>query len=77
MMVIVYILYKPCSFLIITLIMPLNKLSIHLIYILILHWIQIQTSLLNIGYNICFVVALVKTLRVVYIFWSVSPVKKV
>ena len=32
---------------------------------------------MTIGYDICFVVALVKIIRVAYIFWSVSPMKKV
>ena len=32
---------------------------------------------LSIGYDICFVVALVKTVRVAYIFRNVTPNKKV
>ena len=32
---------------------------------------------LSIGYDICFVVALVKTIRVAYIFTNVTPNKKV
>lgn len=38
---------------------------------------QIARVFLSIGYDICFVVALVKTVRVAYIFKSVSPTKKV
>ena len=38
---------------------------------------QISRILLSVGYDICFVVALVKTIRVAYIFCSVTPTKKV
>ena len=40
-------------------------------------FIQIARIFLSIGYDICFVVALVKTIRVAYIFFKVTPTKKV
>ena len=39
--------------------------------------LQISRILLSVGYDICFVVALVKTIRVAYIFCNVTPTKKV
>ena len=39
--------------------------------------VQIARIFLSVGYDICFVVALVKTIRVAYIFFKVSPTKKV
>ena len=38
---------------------------------------QIARTFLSIGYDVCFVVALVTTVRVTYIFKNVSPTKKV
>ena len=38
--------------------------------------IQIQSAFMTIGYDISYVVALVKTARVVYIFRKVSPTKR-
>ena len=41
------------------------------------HCTQVARIFLSIGYDICFVVALVKTVRIAYIFRKVSPTKKV
>jgi multidrug transporter EmrE-like cation transporter len=45
--------------------------------ILLLLQFQIARIFLSIGYDICFVVALVKTIRVAYIFFKLTPTKKV
>ena len=59
----------------------LELLSVTLIIIIILHChtalVQMARIFLSIGYDICFVVALVKTVRVAYIFRNVTPNKKV
>ena len=39
--------------------------------------LQVSKISLSIGYDICFVVALVKTIRIAYIFLDVSAPKKV
>ena len=40
-------------------------------------FIQMARGIVSIGYDVCFVVALVKTVRVAYIFRFVTPNKKV
>ena len=56
-----------------------SAVTIYFYYLLFGIIIIIQTSrtLISVGYDICFAVALVKTIRVAYIFWSVSGKKKV
>ena len=50
--------------------------TVHLLSIQLI-LLQIARIFLSIGYDICFVVALVKTMRVAYIFFKVTPTKKV